>query len=69
MVITELIARLESVNKEYGDLPVLYPIPHQEEYRFLSVEDVGVVDCISDHQGMKRAGPSAPSVTCAVVFN
>ena len=69
MVITELIARLESVNKENGDLPVLYPIHFREEYRFLSVEEVGVVDCISDHQGMKRADLDAPSVTCAVVFN
>jgi hypothetical protein len=69
MYITELVAKLESFRKEHGDLPVLYPFRDQEECRFLSVEDVAVVNCVSDHQGMKRAQPEDHSVQCAVVFN
>ncbi len=69
MLLTELVARLESVRKEHGDLTVLYPFHDREEYRFLSVEYVAVVNCVSDHEGMKRAHSDDPSVECAVVFN
>ncbi len=69
MLITELVAKLESVRKEQGDLPVVYPAHNREEYRFLSVEDVAVINCVSDQQGMKRALSEDRSVQCAVVFN
>ena len=69
MLLTELVEKLESVRKAQGDLPVLYPFHDRDEYRFLSVEDVGVVNCVSDHQGMKRAHSEEQSVQCVVVFN
>jgi hypothetical protein len=69
MLITELIARLKSTRKEHGDLPVLYPFHGEEAFRFLSIEDVAVVDCVSDPRGMKRAQSADQSVRCAVVFN
>ena len=69
MLITELIARLKTTRKAHGDLPVLYPFQGSEEYRFLSVEDVAVVKCVSDPAGMKRAHSGDECVECAVVFN
>ena len=68
MTLSELMQRLHTVKERHGDLPVLYPIHDDKEHRFLFVEDAGVVHCVADSQGMKRAHLEDGALPCVVIY-
>jgi hypothetical protein len=65
--ISELKARLDDIEAEYGDVHALFP--GADPGRFLSVEDVAVVQCTADEKGVKRATGDAPALMCLVLYN
>jgi hypothetical protein len=69
MTLTELIARLEDVKAQNGELPVLYPLYGEHLGRYVSVEHADVMQCTADIKGMKRASAGDPAVPCLVLYN
>jgi hypothetical protein len=69
MTITELIAKLEEVKAQYGELPVLYPLYGEHLGRYISVENADVVQCTADNKGIKRASAGDPALPCLLLYN
>ena len=68
MTLTELIAILEDVKAQDGELPVLYPLYGENLGRYVSVENADVMQCTADNNGMKRASAGDPAVPCLVLY-